>query len=415
MIWRWHFYAGLWTAPFLLIMSVTGVLYAFSGEIENSLYDSLFRVPIERTLRLSGDQAVDLALSQFPGARPVSYQPPFSPEDSLQVTVQPPGQDPVDVFIDPYQGSIIQTQDSRARFSARIARLHSQLLAGPLGRIVIETVAAWTVLLLVSGLYLWVPQLNFSPMGTLLPRLGSGWKPFFRDMHVVPAAWVSAGLLLWILLGLPYSILTGNLTMLIAGTTREGPHWAQADQFQSQPPEPGAQPLLWEQVVSIAGVQEVVKPFKVFAPVGERGVYSVRTFSPDPRDTVYLHLDQYSGEVLAKYSFSDMSALARAMAIGFAVHKGQMLGLPNQIFAAALAAGTFFMTLMGVVLWWSRRPQGKLGAPRRPPRYKAPEGLMQTVVVLCILFPMAGLSLLVVMALERYVVPKVPALKWLFE
>ena len=32
-IWRWHFYAGLLVAPFMLILAVTGAIYLF-----NTLY-----------------------------------------------------------------------------------------------------------------------------------------------------------------------------------------------------------------------------------------------------------------------------------------------------------------------------------------------------------------------------------------
>jgi uncharacterized iron-regulated membrane protein len=37
-IWRWHFYAGLIVAPFLLILSITGAIYLFNDEINDALY-----------------------------------------------------------------------------------------------------------------------------------------------------------------------------------------------------------------------------------------------------------------------------------------------------------------------------------------------------------------------------------------
>lgn len=33
-IWRWHFYAGLFVLPFILILSVTGAIYLFKPQID---------------------------------------------------------------------------------------------------------------------------------------------------------------------------------------------------------------------------------------------------------------------------------------------------------------------------------------------------------------------------------------------
>lgn len=33
-IWRWHFYAGLFVLPFVLILSVTGSIYLFKPQID---------------------------------------------------------------------------------------------------------------------------------------------------------------------------------------------------------------------------------------------------------------------------------------------------------------------------------------------------------------------------------------------
>ena len=33
-IWRWHFYAGLFVLPFVLILSVTGSIYLFKPQLD---------------------------------------------------------------------------------------------------------------------------------------------------------------------------------------------------------------------------------------------------------------------------------------------------------------------------------------------------------------------------------------------
>ncbi|MFZ0267652.1 PepSY domain-containing protein, partial [Caulobacter sp.] len=43
-IWRWHFYAGLFCAPFIVILAITGSIYLFKPQVEAWLdrpYDHL--------------------------------------------------------------------------------------------------------------------------------------------------------------------------------------------------------------------------------------------------------------------------------------------------------------------------------------------------------------------------------------
>jgi len=42
-IWRWHFYAGIIFAPFLVMLAVTGSIYLFKPQIENVLYQSYMK------------------------------------------------------------------------------------------------------------------------------------------------------------------------------------------------------------------------------------------------------------------------------------------------------------------------------------------------------------------------------------
>jgi uncharacterized iron-regulated membrane protein len=50
-VWRWHFYAGLFCIPFIIILSVTGSLYLFKPQIESAIdrpYDALsFTGPVK--------------------------------------------------------------------------------------------------------------------------------------------------------------------------------------------------------------------------------------------------------------------------------------------------------------------------------------------------------------------------------
>ncbi|MBD3838367.1 PepSY domain-containing protein, partial [Brevundimonas sp.] len=37
-VWRWHFYAGVFVMPVLMLLALTGGLYLFKDEIDGALY-----------------------------------------------------------------------------------------------------------------------------------------------------------------------------------------------------------------------------------------------------------------------------------------------------------------------------------------------------------------------------------------
>ena len=42
-VWRWHFYAGLYTAPFLVVLALTGLMMLFGDELERWQFPELTR------------------------------------------------------------------------------------------------------------------------------------------------------------------------------------------------------------------------------------------------------------------------------------------------------------------------------------------------------------------------------------
>jgi uncharacterized iron-regulated membrane protein len=51
-LWRWHFYAGLFVMPFLIVLAITGTLYCFQPQIEPLLYPRLLVVEPQTAPRM---------------------------------------------------------------------------------------------------------------------------------------------------------------------------------------------------------------------------------------------------------------------------------------------------------------------------------------------------------------------------
>lgn len=81
LLWRWHFYAGLFVAPFIVILALTGAIYLFNDEIEGVLYRNLFRVDPPQTVVAASVQEA-AALAAHEGAEVSRYETPRPRQDA---------------------------------------------------------------------------------------------------------------------------------------------------------------------------------------------------------------------------------------------------------------------------------------------------------------------------------------------
>lgn len=75
LIWRWHFYAGLFCIPFVLALSLSGSIYLFRPQIDALLDSPYNQVQAEAARRPLSEQ-VQAALALVPGGVLNAYQRP---------------------------------------------------------------------------------------------------------------------------------------------------------------------------------------------------------------------------------------------------------------------------------------------------------------------------------------------------
>jgi uncharacterized iron-regulated membrane protein len=151
--------------------------------------------------------------------------------------------------------------------------------------------------------------------------------------------------------------------------------------------------------------------YQLIPPSDEAGVYSAQIFPDDLAHRRIIHLDQYTGEPLIDAGFRDYGAVAKAVEWGINVHMGREFGRVNQL-VLALACVTIMVTsAAALVMWWKRRPRGSLGAPPAPDDKRARHGVLAIMLGVGVLFPLTGLSLLIVLGLAVVWLSRVPVLK----
>jgi uncharacterized iron-regulated membrane protein len=186
-----------------------------------------------------------------------------------------------------------------------------------------------------------------------------------------------------------------NTPMPMSGDHAE--HMAHGDAHAG----PAAPTISLQDVQDIAVQREVEPGYSITLPTTATGVFTIAVFADDPRNDATLHVDQYSGKVLADVRFEQYGAVAHATEIGVMLHEGKMFGVFNQIVVLLICLMILLSAVSGVVIWWKRRPQGKFGVP--PLRHDLPKWKTAMVIMfaLAVAFPLVGASLVVVWVLDR--------------
>lgn len=445
-VWRWHFYAGLFCMPFIVLLAITGAIYLFKPQFE-AYQEAAYPVTADGKAAQSVTAQVMAAAKAVPHAQFSAYQLPASPQSPAHVMLVQQGE-LKRVLVNPYTLQVMHIAVEEDRIMPWIHRLHGRLLMGDQGSYLVELAASWAIVMMVTGLFLWWPRDAKGLAGVLYPRLrmGSGaqlsdkvaQRIFWRDLHAVIGIWIAFFVLFLLISGLPWTKSWGGLlkevrqlgatsqmhikqdwftsqkevreasTALAAGDEHAHHQHVQAvnEKLSAQMALPAS---LDTMVSNIAGLQ-LPPPVMIAAPSKRNAGWVGRSDTQNRPWRVTVDLDPQSGAMLSRINFADKPVLDRVVGYGVAVHEGQLFGWFNQLLGLFTALGLVAVVVSGVVMWLRRRQVTTLGAPFAQTRQntRMPSMTIVAMVLLAVLLPFLGLSLIVVLMIERLVLVHIP-------
>jgi uncharacterized iron-regulated membrane protein len=204
-VWRWHFYAGLLVLPFLLLLAITGAIYLFHYEIDDFVYRDLRSVPASTAPAQVPSAITDAALKANPGTV-FRYVPPASPTASAQVGIRDAAGKQV-VYVNPYTTQVLGTMVDKGSIVWFVRELHGLSYFGPIANGMIEVAGGWTILLIITGVYLWWPRGQKG--GVVSVRGAPRQRVFWRDLHAVTGVFAAFFILFLAITGMPWSLIWG--------------------------------------------------------------------------------------------------------------------------------------------------------------------------------------------------------------
>jgi len=455
-LWRWHFYAGLLVIPFILVLSLSGAFYLFKPQVERWEERAFQNLPMADPVSPSVQVAAALAVN--PGASLAFYRLPERAGDAAMVHLTLPGHGARhgamrDVFVSP-QGQVLGAIDPESRLIAWDRKLHGQLMLGRNGSILVELLASWAIVLILSGLILWWPK-GRGAAGVLWPCLGRNGRPLWRDLHAVTGFWVAGLALVLLFTGLPWAQSWGSAFKAVRaefGLVKGAQDWsiggkpaADADDLHAEHDHaamatragahmPGMSHAIanslsvqdvatLDRLIAVAARENLAFPVQVVPPgkpAGEGGGgkpakgWVIKSDSQNRPLRVTITYDTTGAHRLRREDFADRHVIDRIVAYGVAWHEGQLFGWINQLVGLLTAAAVVLVALSGFAMWRRRKPAGKLGAPPWSGQVLTSWPIRIALVALMAWLPLFTASLAVILLVERLALRRIPSVaRWL--
>lgn len=369
----------------------------------------------------------------------------------------------IQVFVDPYTGRYLGQHSELSSLVGWANQLHRMFgndgpqvqlpslghLIAPsaypdatigvgVGNLWMELTAVWILVLLASGIALWWPRAIEAAKPLLKIRWRRGGRIRWRDLHALTGVVIAIILICYVLSGLTWSRYWGENWRAFSDTVAPSAEidapstpatmgdfdrlgrriaWAATDDpvYASTADGTIAQRLSFADIDRLAKGEKMVPGYAIIPPSdvtddGETvyGSYTVVNAWPQKlSEQRTLYLNQFTGRTITNATAAQDGALSRLTSLGIAMHMGNQLGWLTRISATIACLGVLISVSTGLLMWWKRRPAGRTGLPTGvgvDTRAKASKRLVIVVsaaaVTLGVLFPVFGVSLLLVFAVE---------------
>ncbi len=412
-IWRWHFYAGIFAIPFVILLSLTGAIYLFKPYYEHWQERNYRNLPANGETLAPNDQ-INAALATIDGGKLLNYRLPQTADEAVLISVQA---DTVwRVWVNPYTGDVLAKVRSDEQLMNIVKTLHGELLLGDVGSILVELAACWAIVLIITGLYLWWPRNARGLAGVLYPRLRDGSRTLWRDIHAVTGIWISALALFLLVTGLPWALVWGSalkeVRALNAAPVQQD--WTQNrhQEHQSWRAQASDSFDLTPEIIASAQRLNLASPVELSVANAHHNSWKASSQTPNrpQREDVWLNGD---GSIEKRSDFTGKKLLDRAIGVGIAAHEGYLFGWFNLVLGVLTCIGLILVSVSGFILWRKRKPESVLGAP---PAMPTRVGFTVVVITfgLALFLPLLAISLLLLLIIEFLLLRRISGVnRWL--
>ncbi|MGB5919630.1 PepSY-associated TM helix domain-containing protein [Arcobacter sp.] len=448
--WRWHFYAGIFVTPFMLILAVTGMIMMYIGYFDGRDGERVTVSIPPNAITLTLQEQSNIALATHPKGKLVEWIKASQPNRVNVFRIKDSDGSQSMVAVNPYNGEIVNEWLRRQGWYDLADDIHSDLLLGTIGDRILEIAAGFAIILIITGVYLCWPK-DRKIRDSLIPKLSLKGRLFWKEVHVSLGVYVSIFFFLFLLSGMSWTGVWGG-KLVQAWSTFPAQKWDNiplSDETHAslnygpsggmpwaieETPLPvsgsklGVNGTLPNEAVNLDSIERLAQRigfegrYRVSFPKGNTGVWTINqdtmnSDAPNPFADKTVHVDRYTGHVLAKVTFDDYSFAGKTMAVSIPIHMG-LVTIWNLIINTIICLSVIVLSITGVIMWWKRRPEKsgfKLVPPAIPSKLPHWHNAMIVMLALSLFFPLVGITLVCVLLLDMFILSRIPILKKIFK
>jgi len=352
---QWHAWAGIFAGSILFIVSLTGALLVFESELDVWLYPKLF------DFKESGElMPFSVAFEQVKNAHPdidfySIYR--FTDLNDAYILIFEKDHKYYQAITNPYTGQVTGTRIYSKSVMGFIKELHRTLLIPTAGRYIVGIASLFLVILMITGLRLWIPKHWKLLKSRLTVKKGASFKRQNYDLHNSLGFYFSPFITLISMTGV--AITFSNIIILTLFIVNFQSPQSIGDILGKQSVyQADKESKRIEEILTIAQADMPHAEIRGFSvPKDSAGGFTVNFVAEGEAvtgDHSFATFDQYTGERLlnTEKDFANTGKIPLNWLTS--VHYGTFGGLPTRIVAllASLVAPVLFVT--GFIIWWGR-------------------------------------------------------------
>jgi uncharacterized iron-regulated membrane protein len=226
---------------------------------------------------------------------------------------------------------------------------------------------------------------------------------WWRDFHSVGGTYLTILVLLFLATALMITLASGTIFALTRVVLRQTTPSVPVS--LESIPAAGETPIALQELVAIAQENNLGQSYMISLPANPGAFFTISADNgmakPELRQNISV--DQYSGKIVHTTRWKEYPFLTKLTVWGLSFHFGDLFGITNLVLGILACLALIFFTISGVVMWWKRRPANTWGLPRAVEGgllTPFPKGLTALIVVLCVLQPTLGISLLIALGVD---------------
>lgn len=364
LIGKLHLWLGIPSGLLVFIIAITGCMYSFQEEIQNATQPFRF-VQIEDKAFLPPSKLTPIAQQLLPGKvlHSIKYNNRDKAVEAIFYHYEPTYY--YTIYINPYNGKILKMVDNNAGFFRFILNGHFYLWLPPnIGQPVVATSTLVFLLVLISGIVLWIPQNRkaIKPALTFDWKKTTKWKRKNLDLHNVPGFYAALVAIAIASTGLVWGFQWfANGVYKATGGQKELMYSEPISQTQKNNTTHGSTTViddLWEKMVKEYAMANSIE---IHPPANDSSVIAVNAnlSSGTYWKTDYRYFDRYSLKEIsvnhiygriAEAKFSD-----KLIRMNYDIHVGAIGGLPGKTVVFFVGLIIASLPITGFYIWWNRR------------------------------------------------------------